>query len=144
MLITVWTLPSCVQCMMTKKEFDKRGIRYEEMQLENHPEMVEQFKQENLIAAPIVVTDTKKWSGFRLEKIKSLDDYLKKPKNLPIDKKIEVAIGLLEDDNLVWSEDFELIRKDLAKLLRGSQETGTLINMHPSLTAIINKLVKED
>lgn len=137
MLITVWTLPNCVQCMQTKKEFDKRGIRYEEMQLENHPEMVEQFKQENLIAAPIVVTDTKKWSGFRLEKIKSLDDYLKKPKNLPIDKKIEVAIGLLEDDNLVWSEDFDIVRKDLAELLKSDSK-------HPTLISIVNKLVKED
>lgn len=137
MLITVWTLPNCVQCMQTKKEFDKRGIRYEEMQLENHPEMVEQFKQENLIAAPIVVTDTKKWSGFRLEKIKSLDDYLKKPKNLPIDKKIEVAIGLLEDDNLVWSEDFNIVRKDLAELLKSDSK-------HPTLISIVNKLVKED
>lgn len=137
MLITVWTLPNCVQCMQTKKEFDKRGIRYEEMQLENHPEMVEQFKNENLIAAPIVVTDTKKWSGFRLEKIKSLDDYLKKPKNLPIDKKIEVAIGLLEDDNLVWSEDFDIVRKDLAELLKSDLK-------HPTLISIVNKLVRED
>jgi glutaredoxin len=123
--------------MMTKKEFDKRGIRYEEMQLENHPDMVEQFKQENLIAAPIVVTDTKKWSGFRLEKIKSLDDYLKKPKNLPIDKKIEVAIGLLEDDNLVWSADFDLVRKEIAELLKSDSK-------HPTLISIVNKLVKED
>lgn len=137
MLITIWTLPNCVQCMMTKKEFDKRGIRYEEMQLENHPEMVEQFKQENLIAAPIVVTDTKKWSGFRLEKIKSLDDYLKKPKKLSIDNKIEVAIGLLEDDNLVWSEDFDIVRKDLAELLKSDLK-------HPTLISIVNKLVKED
>lgn len=137
MLITIWTLPNCVQCMMTKKEFDKRGIRYEEMQLENHPEMVEQFKQENLIAAPIVVTDTKKWSGFRLEKIKSLDDYLKKPKKLSIDNKIEVAIGLLEDDNLVWSEDFDIVRKDLAELLKSDSK-------HPTLISIVNKLVKED
>ena len=137
MLITIWTLPNCVQCMMTKKEFDKRGIRYEEMHLENHPEMVEQFKQENLIAAPIVVTDTKKWSGFRLEKIKSLDDYLKKPKKLSIDNKIEVAIGLLEDDNLVWSEDFDIVRKDLAELLKSDSK-------HPTLISIVNKLVKED
>lgn len=77
MLITVWTLPNCVQCMMTKKEFDRRGIRFEEMNLENHPDAAEAFKGAGLMAAPIVVTDTKKWSGFRLEKIKSLENHLK-------------------------------------------------------------------
>lgn len=77
MLVTVWTLPNCVQCMMTKKEFDKRGVRYEELNLENHPDAVEAFKEAGLIAAPIVVTDVKNWSGFRLDKIKSLENHLK-------------------------------------------------------------------
>ena len=77
MLVTVWTLPNCVQCNMTKKEFDRRGIRYEEMNLENHPEAAQAFIQSGLTAAPIIVTDTKKWSGFRFDKIKSLDNYLK-------------------------------------------------------------------
>lgn len=145
MLITVWTLPNCVQCMMTKKEFDKRGIRYEEMQLENHPEAAEQFKNEGLLAAPIIVTDIKKWSGFRLEKIKSLDNYLKEQKPIvkqTIDSKFTMAINLLEDDNLVWSADMDLIRKDLASVLRSKQPLGA--SNHPSLIAIVDKLVKED
>lgn len=77
MLVTVWTLPNCVQCSMTKKEFDRRGIRYEELNLENHPEATKAFVDSGLTAAPIIVTDTKKWSGFRLDKIKSLENYLK-------------------------------------------------------------------
>lgn len=77
MLVTVWTLPNCVQCNMTKREFDKRGVRYEEMNLENHPETSQAFIELGLTAAPIVVTDTKKWSGFRLDKIKSLENHLK-------------------------------------------------------------------
>lgn len=145
MLITVWTLPNCVQCMQTKKEFDKRGIRYQEMQLENHPDMLEQFKQEGLMAAPIIVTDIKKWSGFRLEKIKSLESYLKdepKKSSLNLDQKFDVAIGLLMDDNLVWDDDFELIRKELAELI--SSKRGLGASNHPSVLAIIEKLVKEE
>jgi glutaredoxin len=131
--------------MQTKKEFDKRGIRYQEMQLENHPDMLEQFKLEGLMAAPIIVTDIKKWSGFRLEKIKSLESYLKdepKKSSLNLDQKFDVAIGLLMDDNLVWDDDFELIRKELAELI--SSKRGLGASNHPSVLAIIEKLVKEE
>jgi glutaredoxin len=61
---------------MTKRQFDKLGIRYDEIALEQHPELVEKFKELGLMSAPIVITDTKKWSGFRLDKIKSLSNYL--------------------------------------------------------------------
>lgn len=76
MLITIWTLPNCVQCEATKRQMSKLGIRYEVMNLEQHPEMLEQFKAQGLSAAPIVVTDIKKWSGYRHEKIASLAKYL--------------------------------------------------------------------
>jgi glutaredoxin-like protein NrdH len=76
MQITVYTTSNCAQCMMTKRQFDKLGIRYDEIALEQHPELVERFKEIGLLSAPIVVTDIKKWSGFRLEKIRSLANYL--------------------------------------------------------------------
>jgi glutaredoxin-like protein NrdH len=63
--------------MMTKREFDRRGIRYDEMALEQHPEKLDEFKAKGLLQAPIVETDTKVWTGFRLDKIKSLENYLK-------------------------------------------------------------------
>lgn len=77
MKVTIWTLPSCVQCEMTKKQFDKLGIQYEEQSLEDNPLVLEGFKQQGLLAAPIVTTDTKSWSGFRLDKIQSLARHLK-------------------------------------------------------------------
>jgi glutaredoxin-like protein NrdH len=76
MQISVYTTSNCAQCMMTKKQFDKLGIRYDEIALEQHPELIEQFKAIGLLSAPIVVTDIKKWSGFRLDKIRSLHNYL--------------------------------------------------------------------
>lgn len=62
--------------MMTKREMDKRGIEYEAMQLEDHPEKLEEFKAKGLLQAPIVTTDVKVWTGFRLDKIKSLASHL--------------------------------------------------------------------
>jgi glutaredoxin-like protein NrdH len=76
MQISVYTTSNCMACEMTKKQMTKLGIRYDEIALEQHPELVEKFKELGLMAAPIVITDTKKWSGFRLEKIKSLANYL--------------------------------------------------------------------
>jgi hypothetical protein len=62
--------------MQTKKVMDKVGIRYVEMNLEDHPEKVQEFIGLGLTAAPIVETDIKKWSGFRLSKINSLANHL--------------------------------------------------------------------
>jgi glutaredoxin-like protein NrdH len=76
MEITVWTNPNCVQCDMTKKTFDKLGIEYTEKSLIDHPLCVDTFKAQGFTSAPIVTTDTKIWSGFRLDKIKSLASHL--------------------------------------------------------------------
>lgn len=77
MKVTIWTKSSCVQCEQTKKQFDKLGIAYEEQNLEENPLVLEGFKAQGLLAAPIVTTDTKSWSGFRLDKIQSLARHLK-------------------------------------------------------------------
>lgn len=77
MKITLWEKPNCVQCMQTKREFDKRGIIYQVKRLDRSPKAVERFLEMGLMAAPIVETDAKRWSGFRLEKIKSLEYHLK-------------------------------------------------------------------
>lgn len=46
------------------------------MVFEQHPDKLEEFKDKGLISAPIVTTDIKTWSGFRIDKIKSLADHL--------------------------------------------------------------------
>lgn len=76
MLITVWTKSNCVACVQSKKLMDKLAIRYVEMNLEEHPDTLQAFIEQGYTAAPIVVTDRKVWSGFRMDKIKSLANYL--------------------------------------------------------------------
>jgi glutaredoxin len=61
---------------MTKKTMTKLGIEYKELTLQEHPLVVETFKAQGFTSAPIVTTDTKIWSGFRLDKIKSLASHL--------------------------------------------------------------------
>jgi len=62
--------------MTTKRMMDNYGIRYEEVNLEENLDLLENFKAQGYLAAPIVTTDIKIWSGFRHDKIKSLATYL--------------------------------------------------------------------
>ena len=95
MKITVWTKPNCSQCEMTKKQFDKRGIIYQEKRLDKSPKAVERFLELGLSAAPIVETDRKQWSGFRLDKINSLEYHLKhermRGQSVPLEPIVQVA-----------------------------------------------------
>jgi glutaredoxin-like protein NrdH len=81
--------------MMTKREFDKRGIIYRTKQLNRSQKALERFKEMGLLAAPIIETDKKRWSGFRLEKIKSLEHHLKVERirgiNVPLEPIVQVA-----------------------------------------------------
>ena len=75
--VTVYHIgPTCVQCNQTKRMMDNLGIEYVQVDLREHPDILEGFKAEGLSSAPIVTTDTKRWSGFRYEKIKSLAAFI--------------------------------------------------------------------
>jgi len=84
MKITVWEKPNCVQCNQTKREFDKLGIKYQVRQLNRSPKAVERFQEMGLMAAPIVETDDRRWSGFRLNRIRGLAEHLKHERDLGI------------------------------------------------------------
>jgi glutaredoxin-like protein NrdH len=100
MKITLWVKPSgfCPQCDMTKKEFDKRGIIYTTRKLT--PKAVDRFLNMGLTSAPIVETDDRRWSGFRLSKIESLDNHLKFERkrgvNVPLEPMVQVADEVTE------------------------------------------------
>lgn len=72
MQVTIFTTPACVQCQQTKRVMDKLGINYDSIDLTQHPEQLEQFQKDGLTQAPIVIAGDARWTGFRLEKIKSL------------------------------------------------------------------------
>jgi glutaredoxin-like protein NrdH len=75
--VTVYTKSNCVQCEQTKKRFTHHGIEFTEVNLEENPDKLEEFKEMGLLAAPIIETDVKRWSGFRLDKIDSLAQYIR-------------------------------------------------------------------
>jgi glutaredoxin len=62
---------------MTKKVLERSGIDFLEIDLRDNPSKSAEFVAQGLTQAPIVTTDIKTWSGFRLDKIQSLVNYIR-------------------------------------------------------------------
>ena len=71
-MVTVYTLPDCVQCNMTKKLMEREGIAYESVDLSQDEAAMEMVRGLGYQAAPVVVAGDVHWSGFRAERIKGL------------------------------------------------------------------------
>ena len=54
-----------MQCTATYRELDKLEVEYEVRDLTQEPEMLELFKSEGFAQAPVVVTESSRWTGFR-------------------------------------------------------------------------------
>lgn len=70
--VTVYSKEQCVQCDATIRKLGQLGIRYEVVMLEQNPELVEQFRSEGLMQAPIVDVDGDKWAGYKPDRIKGI------------------------------------------------------------------------
>lgn len=71
-MIKVYTNENCVQCEQTKKFLDKEEIPYETISLMDDKESLARFIDMGFKSAPIVETHNDIWSGFKLDKLKSL------------------------------------------------------------------------
>lgn len=70
--ITVYTKPDCVQCRATFRALNDRGIPYNVVDLSVDEEAMATVKELGYLQAPVVVTPTEHWSGFRIDKISTL------------------------------------------------------------------------
>ena len=71
-MVTVYSKNNCVQCKMTKRFLDSNNIAYQEINLDEQPEFIEQVKELGFNAAPIIQTPTEVFSGFQPAKLKKL------------------------------------------------------------------------
>lgn len=71
-MIRVWTNENCIQCDRTKKFLDDNNIKYLTLSLSDNPDDTRRFIDMGFKSAPIVETPNETWSGFKLEKLKSL------------------------------------------------------------------------
>ena len=83
-MITVYSLPRCVQCVATKRHLNNLGLAYTEIDLLDVPERAEEFKALGYASAPIVFAadpsvsvdaadeDGLIWSGFSPDRLNAL------------------------------------------------------------------------
>ena len=71
--LTVYTTPDCPGCQMTTRQLDKAGVAYAAIDLSGRPDLVEQFRSEGLLQAPIIETsDGQRTAGFDPARIKAI------------------------------------------------------------------------
>jgi glutaredoxin-like protein NrdH len=71
-MITVYSLPSCVQCNQTKKLLQREGFEYQEVMLDQNEKASIMVKELGYSSAPVVIMGDNHWSGFRPDIIMSL------------------------------------------------------------------------
>lgn len=71
-MVKVWTNENCIQCDRTKKFLSDNNIDFLELSLMDNPEQTKQFIDAGFRTAPIVETNSDRWSGFKLDKLKGL------------------------------------------------------------------------
>mgnify|MGYP000869088923 CR=1 FL=1 len=71
-VITIYTTPGCMGCEMTIKQLTKAGLPFV-VDLSTRPDLVEEFRSEGLMNAPIVEDqNSQRTAGFRPDRIRSL------------------------------------------------------------------------
>ncbi|WP_126384533.1 glutaredoxin domain-containing protein [Actinomyces howellii] len=71
--ITVYTTPTCMGCKATVRQLDRAGVGYELVDLSTRPDLVERFRAEGLVQAPVLEgPDGTRTSGFDPGRIKSI------------------------------------------------------------------------
>ncbi len=71
-MVTLYTLPACVQCDSTKRLLTKNEIPYQEIDLSQDPEALAMVRELGYTAAPVVMAGEDHWSGFRPDKLATL------------------------------------------------------------------------
>ena len=72
MSVTIYTKPACVQCNATYRALDKNGVTYKTVDISQDADALERVRALGYMQAPVVITDSEHWSGFRPDKISEL------------------------------------------------------------------------
>lgn len=70
--ITIFSKNNCMQCKMTKKFLDKEGADYQEINIDERPDMIDYVKDLGFSAAPVVKAGDIIFSGFQPAKLKEI------------------------------------------------------------------------
>lgn len=71
-MITIYSLPACVQCDSTKRYLSKNGVEFTEVNMAENTSALEEIRELGYTQAPVVVAGDTSWSGFRLDSLQKL------------------------------------------------------------------------
>jgi glutaredoxin-like protein NrdH len=71
-MVTVYTLPACVQCDSTKRVLKKNSVEFNEVDLSQDEGAYEMVKALGYQSAPVVIAGDVHWSGFRPDMLNTL------------------------------------------------------------------------
>lgn len=67
--ITLYTKPGCVQCTASERALTNKNIDFNIVDISESEDALALVKDLGYLQAPVVVTPTEHWSGFRPDKI---------------------------------------------------------------------------
>lgn len=70
--VTIYSIESCQGCRITMQMLEKAGIEFQSVDLTNRPDLIEQFRAEGLIQAPVLEHQGERTAGFRPDRIRSI------------------------------------------------------------------------
>ena len=69
---TIYSKPGCVQCVATKREFDKLSLSYTVIDVSADHAAREALATMGYQSVPVVFTANQRWTGFRPDRISAL------------------------------------------------------------------------
>lgn len=74
MTVTVFTTgPGCHMCNVTKLHLRRRGLEFEEVRLDQKPELAEKVRELGFTTAPVVLVDEDDvWDGYSSDRLDAL------------------------------------------------------------------------
>lgn len=73
-MVTVYSLPNCVQCDSTKRLLTRNEVSFTEVDLSQNSEAMAMIRELGYNAAPVVMAGEDHWSGFRPDKLATLSE----------------------------------------------------------------------
>lgn len=74
-MTVIYTNANCRPCKMTKRNLDKAGIPYEEIDIETTEGAADFLRERGFRQAPVVLSPIGDWSGLDESKIQELIEY---------------------------------------------------------------------
>lgn len=71
-MVTIYSLPNCVQCESTKRFLRNKLIDYIEIDMSKDQEALKKVRELGFTQAPVVEYGDEKWSGFRFDRLNAL------------------------------------------------------------------------